>query len=156
MSAAAVSMAAAEQKKPNILIIMVDDMGWSDLGCYGGEIRTPHIDSLAANGVRFRRFFNNAKCAASRISLLMGRSNIGASQRTYNNPTLGHVLKQAGYHTYASGKNHSRSIFSTRALIILTGFGTGCVTTLIPVCSGRENPFPTAREANHEPGAMTS
>ena len=107
MSAAAVSLAAVEQKKPNILLIMVDDMGWSDLGCYGGEINTPNIDSLAENGVRFRYFYNNAKCGASRVSLLMGYSNFAASQRTYNNPTLGHVLKQVGYHTYASGKHHS-------------------------------------------------
>ncbi len=86
---------------------MVDDMGWSDIGCYGGEIKTPNLDSLADNGVRFRHFYNNAKCGASRVSLLMGRSNIGASQRTYSNPTLAHVLKSVGYHTYASGKNHS-------------------------------------------------
>jgi arylsulfatase len=107
LAASAGGAAAAEQKKPNIVFIMVDDMGWSDIGCYGGEIKTPNLDSLAENGVRCRRFFNNAKCGASRVSLLMGRSNIEASQRTYNNPTLGNVLKQAGYHTYASGKNHS-------------------------------------------------
>lgn len=93
--------------KPNIVMIMVDDLGWSDLGCYGGEIETPNLDALAENGVRFRRFFNNAKCGASRVSLLMGMSNYKASQNKYNNPTLGHVLKAAGYHTYASGKHHS-------------------------------------------------
>ncbi|VGO13837.1 Arylsulfatase [Pontiella desulfatans] len=101
------NLGAAGQTKPNILLIMVDDMGYSDLGCYGGEIKTPNIDSLAEKGVRFRRFFNNAKCGASRVSLLMGRSNYEASQGNYNNPTLGHILQQAGYHTYASGKNHS-------------------------------------------------
>ncbi|MFC7337905.1 arylsulfatase [Haloferula chungangensis] len=97
----------ATQDKPNIVMIMVDDMGYSDIGCYGGEIKTPNLDALADNGVRFRRFHNNAKCGASRVSLLMGDSNIAASQRNYNNPTLGHVLKQAGYHTYASGKHHA-------------------------------------------------
>ncbi len=106
LTAAAVS-AAAGPKKPNILLIMVDDMGWSDIGCYGGEIHTPHLDALAENGVRFRHFYNNAKCGASRVSLLMGHSNIRASQASYANPTLGQVLQRAGYHTYASGKNHS-------------------------------------------------
>lgn len=86
---------------------MVDDLGWSDLGCYGGEIKTPNLDNLAENGVRFRRFYNNAKCGASRVSLLMGESNFAASQSQYNNPTLDHILKTAGYHTYASGKHHS-------------------------------------------------
>ena len=145
MSAAAVSMAAAEQKKPNILIIMVDDMGWSDLGCYGGEIRTPHIDSLAANGVRFRRFFNNAKCAASRISLLMGRSNIGASQRTYNNPTLGHVLKQAGYHTYASGKNHSKVNLFDKGFDHSYGLRDGMCNHFNPGLQRKGEPVPDSK-----------
>lgn len=109
LSAVAGSMASAMSTKPNIVLIMVDDMGWSDVGCYGGEIQTPNLDKLAENGVRFRRFFNNAKCGASRVGLLMGRSNIKASLGSYNNPTLGHVLKQVGYHTYASGKHHSTS-----------------------------------------------
>ena len=86
---------------------MVDDLGWSDLGCYGGVIKTPNLDALAHNGIRFRRFYNNAKCGASRVSLLMGESNYAASQNKYNNPTLGHILSAAGYHTYASGKHHS-------------------------------------------------
>ena len=60
------------EKRPNILLIMVDDMGWSDIGCYGGEIDTPHIDSLAAGGLRFTRFYNNAVCGATRASLLTG------------------------------------------------------------------------------------
>jgi len=86
---------------------MADDLGFADLGCYGGEIKTPNLDALAENGVRFRRFYNNAKCGASRVSLLMGSSNYKASQNSYNNPTLGHILRNAGYHTYASGKHHS-------------------------------------------------
>lgn len=93
--------------KPNIVMIMADDLGWSDLGCYGGEIQTPNLDKLAEEGVRFRRFYNNAKCGASRVSLLMGMSNYSASAGSYNNPTLGNVLREAGYHTYASGKHHS-------------------------------------------------
>ena len=51
--------------RPNVLVIMADDLGYSDLGCYGGEIRTPHLDSLATHGVRFRRFYNAARCCPS-------------------------------------------------------------------------------------------
>ena len=58
---------------PNLLLVMVDDMGFSDLGCYGSEIETPHLDKLAANGVRFTQFYNTAKCHSSRVSLLCGR-----------------------------------------------------------------------------------
>ena len=57
---------------PNILLIMADDMGYSDIGCYGGEIRTPRLDSLAENGVRFTRFYNTARCCPTRASLLTG------------------------------------------------------------------------------------
>ena len=59
-------------ERPNIVLVMGDDMGWSDLGCYGGEIDTPHIDSLATDGLRFTRFYNNAVCGATRASLLTG------------------------------------------------------------------------------------
>ena len=58
--------------RPNILLIMVDDLGFSDLGCYGGEIRTPNLDRLASNGLRFTQFYNNALCAPTRASLLTG------------------------------------------------------------------------------------
>ena len=58
---------AEEARKPNILVVMVDDMGFSDLGCYGGEIETPVMDKLAANGLRFTQFYNTAKCHSSRV-----------------------------------------------------------------------------------------
>ena len=58
--------------RPNIIVIMVDDMGWSDLGCYGGEIRTPNIDGLAGGGLRFTSFYNTARCCPTRASLLTG------------------------------------------------------------------------------------
>src|SRR5690349_17800015 len=58
--------------RPNILIILADDMGFSDIGCYGGEIATPNIDRLAANGVRFTQFHNNARCSPTRASLMTG------------------------------------------------------------------------------------
>ena len=62
----------ATARRPNIVLILADDMGFSDLGCYGGEIRTPNIDSLAANGVRFTQFYNTARCCPRRASLLSG------------------------------------------------------------------------------------
>jgi hypothetical protein len=65
------SLFAASQ--PNFLLVMVDDMGFSDLGCYGSEIETPNMDKLAAGGLRFSQFYNTAKCHSSRVSLLSGR-----------------------------------------------------------------------------------
>ena len=57
---------------PNILLILNDDMGFSDIGCYGGEVQTPNLDSLAANGLRYSQFYNTARCSPSRASLLTG------------------------------------------------------------------------------------
>ena len=58
--------------RPNIIIILSDDMGFSDIGCYGGEIKTPNLDSLASNGIRFSQFYNTARCCPTRASLLTG------------------------------------------------------------------------------------
>jgi len=109
-------------EKPNILLIMVDDMGFSDLGCYGSEIPTPNIDKLAQDGVRFTQFYNAARCCPSRACLLTGvyphQAGIGAMvSARYGNPayqgylnnqsmTIAEVLKGAGYSTYMSGKWH--------------------------------------------------
>ncbi len=93
--------------RPNVLLILCDDMGWSDLGCYGGEIDTPHLDRLAAEGLRFRQFYNNAKCTTTRASLVTGlypRRRGGLLQR--NMVTIGEVLRSAGYRTALSGKWH--------------------------------------------------
>lgn len=65
--------AAPSGGKPNILVVLTDDLGFSDLGCYGSEIDTPNLDRLAANGLRFSQFYNTAKCHSSRVSLLSGR-----------------------------------------------------------------------------------
>jgi arylsulfatase len=64
--AAPAAESAAPAPKPNILIIVADDMGFSDVGCYGGEIQTPHLDKLAANGLRFTHFYNTSRCWSSR------------------------------------------------------------------------------------------
>lgn len=63
---------SAAAPRPNIILILVDDMGWSDIGCYGGEVQTPHLDRLAREGTRFTQFYNNAKCTTTRASLVTG------------------------------------------------------------------------------------
>jgi arylsulfatase len=65
-------LAARAADKPNILIIVADDMGWSDIGCYGGEIQAPNVDRLAGNGLRFTQFYNTSRCWSSRASILTG------------------------------------------------------------------------------------
>jgi arylsulfatase A-like enzyme len=113
--------AAGASKRPNIIIILADDLGYSDLGCYGGEIQTPNLDYLAANGVRFRNFYNTSRCCPTRASLLTGLYNQQAGigemttdrnlpgyrgHLTDNTVTLAEVLKSAGYHTAMTGKWH--------------------------------------------------
>src|SRR5262245_21405738 len=66
------SGSARAERPPNILLILADDLGWSDLGCYGGEIQTPTLDGLAQNGLRFTQFYNSARCSPSRAALLTG------------------------------------------------------------------------------------
>src|SRR6476659_7586273 len=71
-AALALGPAAAAEARPNIVVILSDDMGFSDVGCYGGEIATPNIDALAKNGLRFTQFYNTARCCPTRASLLTG------------------------------------------------------------------------------------
>src|SRR6478672_6644489 len=66
------SLAQTPQKKPNVVVILVDDMGFSDIGCYGSEISTPNLDRLAQGGVRFTQFYNTARCCPTRAALLTG------------------------------------------------------------------------------------
>ncbi len=110
------------KEKPNIIIIMTDDMGYSDIGCYGGEIPTPNIDNLAENGIRYTHFYNTGRCCPTRASLLTGlyphktgmgwmtASDLGHSGYTgdLNNHciTIATALKPAGYKNYISGKWH--------------------------------------------------
>ena len=100
-----------EKKRPNVLIFLVDDMGFSDIGCYGGEIKTPNLDKLANEGVRFTRFYNTAKCFPSRASLLTGQyaHNVGMSEdpaKFTNAVTIAEVLREVGYRTLMTGKHH--------------------------------------------------
>jgi arylsulfatase A-like enzyme len=111
------------QDRPNIVLIMVDDMGYSDIACYGGEIETPNLDKLAANGVRFTQFYNTSRCCPSRASLLTGLDHHQAGMglmiedRTDKPGYLGYlarercttiaeVLHNQGYGTYMCGKWH--------------------------------------------------
>ncbi len=107
----AVSPVRAE--RPNILLIMVDDMGWSDIGCFGSEIETPSIDRIAAEGMLFTNGYNNGKCTTTRASLLTGlyprKGGRGIELLGSNMLTLGEALKGAGYETGMSGKWHSGS-----------------------------------------------
>ncbi len=113
--------AQKKQDRPNIILIMADDMGYSDLACYGSEINTPNLNSLAAEGVRFTEFYNNSICAPTRASLITGqyphKAGIGyfdvdlglpAYQGFLNRESLtfGEVLRNAGYSTLLSGKWH--------------------------------------------------
>ena len=108
-----------EAAPPNIVIILADDMGYSDLGCYGGEIATPNLDGLAKNGVRFTQFYNTARCWPSRAALMTGyypqqihRDALpdlpGGNQGTRPNwaKLLPERLKKIGYRSYHSGKWH--------------------------------------------------
>ncbi len=114
-------------EKPNIIILFADDMGYSDIGCYGGEIKTPNLDRLAANGLRYSQMYNTSKCTTSRSCLLTGRYVTGPTfGGNYNvGPTLGEVLKDAGYRTLWSGKNHSSILPPERGFDRFDGFQGG-------------------------------
>jgi arylsulfatase len=118
---ASIGLIVQQQTRPNILLIVADDLGYSDLGCFGGEIRTPNLDALASNGVRLAQFYSTARCCPSRASILTGqyshRVGIGHMVTDLGHPgyrgrlsenaaTLAEVLRPSGYRTFMSGKWH--------------------------------------------------
>ncbi|HET9472884.1 MAG TPA: arylsulfatase [Steroidobacteraceae bacterium] len=121
LSASAAGLGLQRQRRPNILLVVADDLGYSDLGCYGGEIATPTLDALAASGLRFAQFYTTARCCPSRASILTGqyphRVGVGHMVTDMGHPgyrgrlsdnavTLAEVLKLADYRTFMSGKWH--------------------------------------------------
>ena len=128
LSALLLSLSSPAAEKPNIILIMCDDVGYSDIGCYGGEIETPNLDALAKGGVRFSQFYNTARCCPTRASLLTGlyahQAGIGhmvddwstkvgesyAGDLSQKSVTIAEVLKTAGYATYMTGKWHVTKI----------------------------------------------
>lgn len=115
------SSISQEKTRPNVIVILSDDMGYSDIGCYGGEINTPTLDRLAGNGLRFTQFYNTGRCCPTRAALLSGvyqhQAGIGHMMGDYNHRgykgdlsseivTVAEVMKSAGYKTYLSGKWH--------------------------------------------------
>ena len=106
-------LSLAKDSRPNFVIIMADDMGLSDLGCYGGEIATPNLDRLAQNGLRFTRLYNNNMCTVTRAALLTGTYHTIAFRNKAINPrcaTLAESLHAADYSTRMSGKWHLANI----------------------------------------------
>ena len=116
-------------KKTNIVVMMVDDLGYSDLGCYGGEISTPNIDALGYDGLRFTQMYNGARCCPSRAALLTGlhphQAGIGQLSADLGVPsyqgylrdgcvTIAEVMKDAGYRTMISGKWHVSGSWDNR------------------------------------------
>ncbi len=103
----ALSVLQGADKRPNIVLIMADDLGFADLGCYGSEIETPELDKLATNGLRFTQFYNTSKCHSSRVSLLTGLyCDQAGSNKLSRGATIAEVLGKAGYFTAMSGKWH--------------------------------------------------
>jgi arylsulfatase len=105
-------LASAKAEQPNIIIIMTDDMGFSDIGCYGSEIKTPNLDLLAKQGLRFTQFCNEGVCVPTRVSLLTGlhpkqtgnNSNNRDKGLSKHSVTLAEAMGPAGYRTYHTGK----------------------------------------------------
>lgn len=146
--ALAVSMTSqwgvAADSRPNILVVMVDDMGYSDLGCYGSEIQTPNLDQLASEGIRYTQMYNTSKCWPTRISLLTGIYHHRSDRDFARTAMAGEVLRPAGYHTWWAGKHHADFNPHDRGFDHFSGFLGGAINFW--------NPGDRAREGEPEPG----
>ena len=130
--------------RPNVVLIMADDMGDSDLGCYGGEIRTPNLDRLARNGIRYTQAYNTSKCWTTRISLLTGLYHHRSDRDFSKTALIGEILKPAGYRTWWSGKHHASFNPHERGFDHFSGFLGGAINFW--------NPGDKAREGEDIPG----
>jgi len=146
--------------RPNILLIMADDMGYSDLGCYGGEIETPNLDRLAAGGVRFTDFYNNPMCMPTRASLLTGlyprqasEADASVTLRNDANVTLAEVLREAGYRTLMVGKWHNgdrpHELPVNRGFDRYWGLLSGCSNYFNPGLKRPGEPEPAHKSPNN-------
>ncbi len=136
--------------RPNIIFILVDDMGWSDLGCYGSEIETPNIDRLATNGIRFTRFHNTSKCFPSRACLLTGTyAQLNGNHRKFgalqNAITIGEALKLGGYRTLAVGKHHGTENLFDRGFDHYYGLRDGATNHFNPGFQRPDEPAPSLK-----------
>ena len=124
--------------RPNFILVMVDDMGYSDIGCYGGEVKTPNLDQLAKNGLRFTQFYNTAKCHTTRAELLTGNYaySIGDNNMEHG-ATFGEVLRPIGYRTLISGKWHQVPLPTTRGFDRYYGLADGCSNFFNPGINAR-------------------
>jgi len=119
---------ADRRGRPDVVVILADDMGYSDIGCFGGEIQTPHIDRIGREGVRLTQFYNTARCSPSRASLMTGLHphQVGVGILNFDDApdgypgdlaeesvTIAEALREAGYATYLSGKWHLSSDMDT-------------------------------------------
>ena len=144
--------------RTNIVLILADDLGFSDLGCYGGEIETPNLDKLAAEGLRFSQFYNCAKCAPTRTSILTGlyhqQTDIKESR---NCVTIAEVLRRAGYTTLASGKWHVGSTPLDRGFDRYFGMLGGSCSYFVPDDTFRmdRKPFKTSDKNFYTTNAFT-
>jgi len=130
--------------RPNILLLFVDDMGYSDLGCYGGEIDTPNLDKLAKQGIRYTQAYNTSKCWTSRISLLTGLYHHRSNRNFDNTALIGDILKPAGYRTFWAGKHHASFNPYHRGFDHFSGFLGGAINFW--------NPGNKARPGEEKPG----
>ena len=141
LSLSAISFLKADhdRTRPNIILIMVDDMGYSDIGCYGGEVKTPNLDKIAENGLRFKQFYNTAKCHTTRAELLTGNYAYSVGDHNMEHgATFGEVLREVGYRTLISGKWHQRPLPTTRGFDRYYGLADGCCNFFNPGVEARE------------------
>ena len=140
--------------RPNIVLVMVDDMGFSDLGSYGGEIATPHLDRLAEEGMRFTQFYNTSKCFPTRASLMTGlyAHQVGMGERIdtlRNGVTIAEVLREAGYRTYMTGKWHGLENPFDRGFDRYYGLVDGAVNHFNPGKQRPGEPPPASKRPEH-------